>query len=174
MFPRALILLVVTALSLSCLVSSTRADGPKGLMLVARGQSDGGVRWSQRARANGDRVIAEFTLREADNVADTTFSDAHLSRRDPVLWTTSLHIGPADEQELDGAALTNVDHLRLEFADGTARDLTPSPAPKTAMRKWSALERVRFFAVLVPPQPAMKRLVAIDRRGKVIVRIALP
>jgi hypothetical protein len=174
MVPRVLLLLIATALSLSCLVASSRADGPRALMLIDRGESDGGVRWAHRARANGDRVITEFTLRGADDVASSSFVDAHLSRRDPVAFSTDSALDPADEQLLEGASYSNVDHLRLELVDGTAQDIKPVPAPEGAMRKWHALRDFRFFVVVLPHEPAMARLVALDRRGKAIVRIPLP
>lgn len=177
MIPRiALLLLVATALSLACLAGITRADGPRGLMLIHRGESDGGVRWSQRARASGDHVIAELTLRGADGVPSSAFDDAHLSRREPLAWSAEHGLDPADEQLLEGAAYSNVDHLHLEFADGTARDITPSPAPKTARGKWSSLKDFRFFVSILPQQPAMMRLTAVDRRGTAIfqTRLASP
>jgi hypothetical protein len=170
---RIVLLMVATALSLLGPAGATRADGPRGLMLIRKGESDGGVRWSQRARASGDHVIAELTLRGADGVPSSAFDDAHLSRRDPLAWSAEHGLDPADEQLLEGAAYSNVDHLHLELADGTARDITPSPAPKTARGKWSSLKSFRFFVVILPQQPAMMRLTAVDRRGKSILRVPL-
>jgi hypothetical protein len=170
---RVSLLLFATVLSLSCLVATTRADGPRALMLIQRGESEGGMRWSQRARANGDHVITQFTSRGADDEPEITFDDAHLSRRDPVAMAPFSDVAPAGEQVLEGSAYSTVVRLRLEFADGMSRDITPVRAPKGAVAKWRSLGHFRFFLVVVPQQPVMKRLVAVDRRGKTVSSIPL-
>ncbi len=168
---RTAAVLVATTLSL-CWVGSADADGPKGLMKVGSGASDG-VRWSQRARANGDRVITDFSWREGQGEPGGGIGDARLNSRDPVDWAQDSDLGSGGLQMVEGAALSSVDHLRVEFADGTARTITPARAPSAARRRWPSLAHFRFFFVLLAQQPAMMRLVAVDHHGDVITRIPL-
>jgi hypothetical protein len=165
------LVLVVAALSVG-VVRRAEAGGPKGLVLVGRGDSDG-VRWSQRARADGSRVIIDSSWRAADEEPGGGISDARLNAGVPVDWVQDSHVGSADQQVLEGVAYSTVDHLRLEFADGTARKITLSRAPGAARKKWPSLGHFRFFFVALEQQPAMMRLVAVGRNSRVVMRIPL-
>jgi hypothetical protein len=152
------VLLITAALALG-LPAGGRADGPA---VVDRGHS-GDVHWTQRARARGSRVTTELTLRVAGRAPSTRVSSARLGDAQPVAWFVEHDVGLGDRQLLEATTSRTVDHLRLEFDDGTARQITPS----------GRLAGYRFYVLVLPQQPATMRLLAIDRRGDTIESIAL-
>jgi hypothetical protein len=143
------------------------ADGPVGLRFIARGVSDSGQRWVQRARADRGQLITEISLPLARGEDGGGFISGPLVSQQPIVFSQGNGLGSADECELDGYAYKTVATVRIDTPAG-ALTFRPRRAPRAALRRWPQLRRARFFVRFFPTDDCPTGVTVFDINGRVL------
>ncbi len=142
-------------------------------LIVNRGVSPDGQKWTQTAGLNFHQLVVELSLPQP-NGEDYGGESAGPppSGGLPLIGVGyGSGLGPAGESEIDGVTFKTVARLVIRFRQGAPLTVAPRQAPARDRHRLAFLRPLRFFVVFFPGSRVTTTITALTSTGRVVARL---
>jgi hypothetical protein len=135
---------------------------------IQSGTSPGGLQWQLSACESHHTINVDMNIPAWDGWGMAL----PLTAGNPLGVDHAEDAGPANETVVEGCTFKTVARLKVYSAKRTF-NVTPTPAPAGAVRRWPELEDARFYVLWFATDDVPRKLTALSKGGKPLAHFSL-